>query len=363
MTTPALHLVGLPHTSTISDWSACAYTQKIRRFATMMTEQGWDVYLYGGPDNEAKVADHIPLVSHEDQDRWWPDWDRNNEVWNGFDVNALWWRVFNSRAIAEIRERIEPHDLIGLIGGRCQQPVADAFPHHLSMEWGVGYEGIFTRYRCFESYAWMHHVYGLAGVKDGQFFDTVIPNSYEPDEFYPDECREREDLLFIGRMIERKGLPVVQEIAKRHRVVTAGQGVMRIQGAEHLGTVKGQRRLELFQHARAVLVPTTYIEPFGGVAVEAMLCGTPVITTDWGAFPELVEHGVTGFRCRTLREFLAAVESIEDLDREEIAWAAEQRWTTAITAPLYDQWLQRLLTLYDDGWYAGTQETDTCLAL
>ena len=37
-------------------------------------------------------------------------------------------------------------------------------------------------------------------------------------------------------------------------------------------------RAELLRNAKAVLMPTYYLEPFGGVNVEAQLCGTPVIT-------------------------------------------------------------------------------------
>ena len=45
-----------------------------------------------------------------------------------------------------------------------------------------------------------------------------------------------------------------------------------------------------------MVFPIRWPEPFGLVMVEAMACGTPVVTTNWGAAPELVEDGVTGFR-------------------------------------------------------------------
>ena len=45
-----------------------------------------------------------------------------------------------------------------------------------------------------------------------------------------------------------------------------------------------------------MIFPIRWPEPFGLVMVEAMACGTPVVTTNWGAAPELVDDGVTGFR-------------------------------------------------------------------
>jgi glycosyltransferase involved in cell wall biosynthesis len=86
---------------------------------------------------------------------------------------------------------------------------------------------------------------------------------------------------------------------------------------EYLGPV-GLERAELYQNAKAVFVPTTYVEPYGTVNVEAQMCGTPVITTDWGAFTETVIDGVTGYRCRTFGEFVQASIDAPKLDRNVI---------------------------------------------
>lgn len=48
-----------------------------------------------------------------------------------------------------------------------------------------------------------------------------------------------------------------------------------------MGSVGVKERAELMAYADAVMVPTTYLEPFGGVVIEAMLSGTPAITTDF----------------------------------------------------------------------------------
>lgn len=345
-----VHLVGLPHRDTTNRWEPCAYTGKIGRLARMLTELDRQVYLYGGPDNDAPCTEHVPVVTADDRSRWFGDETWDDTVFDQFDPSSAPWLVMNSRAAVAIQERIEPHDVIFLTMGRSQAAIAQAFPNHVVAESGVGYEGVLTDApRCFESYAWMHYVWGKTGITDGRFYDTVIPNAYDPADYLLADAPGTY-LLFLGRLTPRKGLEVVAELAKHHKVITAGQGGP-IPGIEHLGVVRGAMKAALIAGARAVLTPTVYVEPFGGVAVEAMLSGVPVITSPFGAFSETVSQGVSGYRCHTLAEFLAAADQVDDLDRKAIReWAAD-RYTLGVCAPQYDRWLDRLATLYGRGWY------------
>jgi glycosyltransferase involved in cell wall biosynthesis len=122
---------------------------------------------------------------------------------------------------------------------------------------------------------------------------------------------------------------------------------------DYVGLADTQRRAELMGGAKAIFVPTLYVEPFGGVAVEAMLCGTPVISTDWGAFTETVKPGVSGFRCRTLAEFTQACHGISSLDRKQIREAAISCWSTENVGPQYATYFDRLQGLWGAGFYTS----------
>jgi glycosyltransferase involved in cell wall biosynthesis len=104
--------------------------------------------------------------------------------------------------------------------------------------------------------------------------------------------------------------------------------------------------------AVALLAPTLYIEPFGGVAVEAMLSGTPAITSDFGAFTETVETGRTGFRFRTLAEGAQAVGAATTIDPLGARERAVERFAMENVAPAYLRVLERLEGLYGAGFNA-----------
>ena len=206
----------------------------------------------------------------------------------------------------------------------------------------------------------MHSIYGFkAGQAQqeimsapGVFYNQVIPNYFEVDQF-PKGSGAGDYLFYIGRMIPMKGLEIAVEMSKRSGVplILAGHGEPPEYGT-YVGVVSPEERSKLMGNARAVVVPSLYLEPFGGVNVEAQLCGTPVITTDWGAFPETVEQGVSGFRCHTLAEFAQAVEDVKGLDRTKIRKRAISKYSSEVVATQYDTYFQRLSGLFGEGFNA-----------
>jgi glycosyltransferase involved in cell wall biosynthesis len=67
-------------------------------------------------------------------------------------------------------------------------------------------------------------------------------------------------------------------------------------------------------------------EPFGFSVVEAMACGTPVITHARGSMTEIVRDGINGFLVESIDEAVAAVRASADLDRAAVRASVEQRF-------------------------------------
>lgn len=345
------HVVSLPHTQTTSAYPSCAFTQKVARFCAMMKKLGHEVVLYAGEQNDAPCDELVPCISEK---------RRAEIVGAAHYTEADWkhesWKGFNANVIGQLHERIQPHDFICLIGGWAHKPIADAFPNHISVEFGIGYAGTFAKYRVFESYAWMHMVYGAqagsADRADGGWFDAVIPNQVDP-ALFPEPGTVSDYYLYVGRLIDRKGYRIAQEVCEKlgKRLVLAGPGE-HVGYGEFAGEVGPEERARLMAGAVALFAPTIYVEPFGTVHIEAQACGAPIISTDWGVFTETITNGVNGYRCRTFGEFVEAANAAPSLDRHRIRERALARFGMDVVGEQYERYFKRLETLWGDGWYA-----------
>jgi glycosyltransferase involved in cell wall biosynthesis len=359
------HLLGLAHLPTHKENSACAYTQKIVKLARIIKNYGHTLYFYGIEGSEVECDEFIPVLKQEILEQTYGNYDRTKEFFK-HDPGDLAHLTFNQNTIAAIQERKQAQDILLCPMGNYDKPIADAVGL-LTVESGIGYTGVFSAYRVFESYAWMHYVYGLLHQDDGGWYDAVIPNYFNVEDF-PYQPDKKDYLLYFGRIISRKGVQVASDVAKatHHQLYIVGQGSLDNPseglslGAEkhirYFPAVGPEERAELLGFAKAVLMPTYYLEPFGGVNVEAQLCGTPVITSDWGAFPETVLHGVTGFRCRVFEEFCYAVKNIEKIKPKNCRDWAASNYSLERVGRMYEEYFQRVHNIYEQGWYQPNDE-------
>jgi glycosyltransferase involved in cell wall biosynthesis len=346
------HIIGLPHTNITPEFSACAYTDRIRKFCAMLKARGHTVFLYAGPVSDAICDEHIPCITEEQRAK---AVEGIHYTQASFHPATPHWVGFNANAIVELGKRVQRTDFICLTAGQAQAPIAKAFEYHLQIEPMVGYGGTLPyTHKVYESYAWMHVHYGASGGTnpDGRWFDAVIPPGFELDQ-YPVNTGPGLHYAYLGRMIDRKGVQIAADVCEQMGLplVTAGPGTPPAYG-RYLGVVGPEQRGWMLSNAVALFVPTIYVEPFGNVAVEAMLCGTPVITSDWGAFTETVIPDVTGFRVRTLGEFKEAATLAPKLDRARIAKYARARFSQEAVGLQFEQHFARLSKLHGAGWAA-----------
>lgn len=345
-----LHLLGLPNAPVNLDYSLDGFAAAGHRFARMMMSLGHTVYLYGAEKSDAPCTEFVQIISERERKALLGDCEYQHAC---MDERYPLWQRSNACAAAEVALRKQPRDFLLTIGGASQAPIFQFNPDMLGVEYSIGYAGSFCNHRVFESYAWMHETYGRQGITNGRFFDTVIPVFFDPDEFVFQETPD-DYFLYVGRLVERKGIGIACQAATaagmKLKVVGHGDPKLITGGHEFLGAVGWQERNELLAGARAVFTPTIYVEPFNCVAVEAQMCGTPVISTNWGGFTETVKQGETGFRCSCLKEFVAATKLVHTLDRRFIRERAVRKYSMWELCHDYQAYFERLSLLWADGW-------------
>ncbi len=364
-----LHLLALPHTQVSDSYTSCAYTQKVAKFCPMMGKDH-EIILYAGEDvsGTSGYAEHVVCIEEQHRRKWFGHGFNTVKTPLVWQYSAPYWQHFGENAIPQLKKRCQPGDVVLLTSGAdTQLPIANAVKGIApSVEWAVGYEGVVADFAAFESYAWMHHVYGIKKWCNGRPWDWVIPNYFDPADFLPVNPNPEPYLLFLGRVTARKGPHIAAQIAEKlgMKLLVAGPGAFQsgrggtIYGegceltgdVEYVGEVGKEDRAKLLRNAACLLAPTIYVEPFGGVAVEAMMAGCPVVASDWGAFTETVTAN-RGRRFRILSQGVQGVHEAMHLDRQVIAYEARIRYSLEAVRPRFNGWFNQLQCLWSGKGY------------
>ena len=166
------------------------------------------------------------------------------------------------------------------------------------------------------------HVQGLFGLPFDKI--NVIPNGINVNNFtgidrdYDFRRQYAMDnekiILYVGRLVFEKGVQhlisaMPKILANYHdaKLVIAGKGGMldelRAQAFNmgiadkvyFTGYLNSKQVQKMYKCADVAVFPSTY-EPFGIVALEAMLAGVPTVVSDIGGLNEIVEHRVDGMK-------------------------------------------------------------------
>lgn len=128
----------------------------------------------------------------------------------------------------------------------------------------------------------------------------IKPNFVESPEV--PQWRHRRGGLFIGRLSTEKGIDVLINALHKLsgiRIDVYGKGPLQplVEAADNLmyrGFQSAEVLRQKMREAAYLVMPSTGVESFGLVAIEAFACGTPVIATRHGGLRELVVEGQTG---------------------------------------------------------------------
>lgn len=176
---------------------------------------------------------------------------------------------------------------------------------------------------------------------------TAIPNGIAVTNF-KFESRPAGGLLYIGRIEHVKGPDLAVRVARELKlplklagpIVEPDYFAKEIEPflgehATYTGVASHEEKIALFGEASCAVLPFRGDEPFGLVAIEAMACGTPVVTLANGALPEIVDQGITGFIAQDIAELAGLARRAIELDRATVRTRVTSRFDISVAAAGY----------------------------
>ena len=305
------HILTIPQIPTTREYSSFPFNGIILNFCDMLMNNNQNVYYYGHEENDIRGTETVNIIP---KDFYYSNFSKENLKYSSHsrDNNNPVINKFDSEVHLRVNERLTTDDIVLAFYGFEHYEICKKI-NCINVEPSIGYEHTFSANKIYASNSHLSISVGAAGNSKSPT-DVVIPHMFRKEDFVYES--EKDDyILFLGRICVDKGCHIIDKLCLdlgfKLKVAGPECGYKFKCNHEYVGNVGIEERCNLLSKAKALIAPTQYFEPFGQIVIEALLSGTPVITTDWGAFPETNIHGLTGFRCNTYEDFVNAIENID----------------------------------------------------
>lgn len=134
-----------------------------------------------------------------------------------------------------------------------------------------------------------------------KFQDETVAGK-QPEDIQDQQMNKKDYVIYFGRFSEEKGTRTLLEACKalpQIPFIFAGTGpleeeVNQVENVENRGFVTGDALRKLIAEARFSVYPSEWYENCPFSVMESQMYGTPVLASDLGGAPELVQAGKTG---------------------------------------------------------------------
>lgn len=164
-------------------------------------------------------------------------------------------------------------------------------------------------------------------------------------ERYTVVTEKKDYYVFLARTTWRvKNLKTAIDWAKDLNLelrIMGGNGISRGKIHYH-GLVDDSEKMDLLKNAKALIYPTNWDEPCAAAPLEALACGTPVITSMNGCMPELIDT-TSGVLCSSYEDLLNAPEKLKSIDPLSCRKRLENEFSMQKMASSYLDLMKKIL--------------------
>lgn len=226
------------------------------------------------------------------------------------EVLAMAFAAANNDEFDVVHVYTNEEDLALPFSRLCTKPVV--FTHHDPFNFLVKYKNNFPKY---SKLHWISisHAQRASMPADTNWLGNVY-HGLDQSLYTPLNRPDTQYIAYLGRIVKPKGVHLAIQAVKRYNRLRGTNFKLKIAGKhyadesndtywqdmivpelsetiEYVGFLKSPKERKVFlANAGSLMVPSTFEEPFGMVAIEALACGTPVIALDSGALPEIISE-------------------------------------------------------------------------